>query len=80
MTILTASKARARFYRLMDEAALTHEPVMITGRRSNVVLINQQDWEAVQETLYLESIPGMKASIQKGLRTSLSKCKKSLKW
>ena len=67
MTILTASKARARLYRLMDETAMTHEPVMITGRRVNAVLINQEDWEAIQETLHLESIPGMKTSIQKGL-------------
>ena len=80
MTILTASKARARLYRLMDETAMTHEPVMITGRRVNAVLINQEDWEAIQETLHLESIPGMKASIQKGLGTPLSKCKKALKW
>ena len=80
MTILTASKARAKFYRLMDETALTHEPIMITGRRTNAVLVNQEDWEAMQETLHLEAIPGMTVSIQKGLRTPLNKCKKTLKW
>ena len=80
MTILTASKARAKFYRLMDETAVTHDPIMITGRRTNAVLLSQEDWQAMQETLHLEAIPGMKASIQKGLRTPLHQCKKSLKW
>lgn len=80
MTILTVSKARQRLYRLMDETALTHEPVIIAGRRSNAVLVSQEDWEALQETLYLEAIPGMRASIKKGLKTPLSKCQKALKW
>ena len=80
MTILTASKARAKFYRLIDEAAVTHEPIMITSRRANAVLISQADWQALQETLYLESIPGMRESIKKGLKVPLGKCRKVLKW
>lgn len=64
MTILTASKARAKFYRLMDETAVTHEPIAITGRRTNAVLLSQEDWQAMQETLRLEAISGMKASIR----------------
>lgn len=80
MTILTASKARSKLYRLMDEATLTHEPILITGKRSNAVPLSQNDWESIQETLHLESIPGMKASIKKGLKTPLSKCRKALHW
>jgi len=56
---LTASEARANIYRLMDEAATSHEPILITGKRHNAVLISQEDWEAIQETLYLLSIPGI---------------------
>ena len=80
MTILTASKARAKLFRLMDETTVTHEPILITGRRANAVLISQEDWQAIQETLYLEAIPGMQQSIQKGLKTPLGKCKRALEW
>ena len=73
MTTRTATQARANLYRLLDQVAKTHEPVAITGRRNNGVLISEEDWRAVQETLYLLSIPGMRESIRKGLLTPLSK-------
>lgn len=72
MKILTASDARANLYRLLDEAADSHEPIRITGRRNNAVLVSEEDWNAVQETLYLVSIPGMRDSIREGLDTPLS--------
>ena len=80
MTTLTASKARAGLYRLLDRAAESHEPVQIEGKRHSAVLIGEEDWRAIQETLYLLSIPGMRESIRKGLKTSLRKCADKLKW
>jgi len=80
MTTLTASAARAKLYKLLDQAASSHEPVQITGKRSNAVLISEEDWRAIQETLHLLSIPGMRASIRKGLKTPIKKCLTKLKW
>ena len=80
MTTLTASKARANLYKLIDQASKDHEPVQITGKRCNAVLISEEDWRAVQETLHLLAIPGMRASIQDGLKTPVSKLSKKIKW
>ena len=80
MTTLTASAARAKLYKLLDQAASSHEPVQITGKRSNAVLISEEDWRAIQETLYLLSIPGMRTSIRKGLKTPVKKCATKLSW
>jgi|TARA_B100000315_G_scaffold142152_1_gene131192 prevent-host-death family protein len=80
MTTLTASQARAKLYKLLDEAASSHQPIQITGKRSNAVLVSEDDWRAIQETLYLLSIPGLRESIRKGLKTPLEKCSKELKW
>lgn len=66
-TVLTASQARVALYRLIDEAADSHQPVQITGKRNNAVLLSEGDWRAIQETLYLLSVPGMRESIRKGL-------------
>ena len=71
MKTLTATKARKDIYRLIDEAAETREPIQITGKRSNAILINEDDWRSIQETLYLTSIPGMAQSIKDGLNTPL---------
>jgi len=80
MTSLTASQARANLFRLMDKAAASHEPIQITGRRSKAVLISEEDWRSIQETLYLLSIPGMRESLVKGMKTPLSKLSKKLDW
>ena len=80
MTTLTASKARAQLYRLLDKTAASHDPVQIAGRRNNAVLISEDDWRAIQETLYLVSIPGMRESIRKGLKTPAAKCSKTPRW
>jgi len=77
---LTASEARANIYRLMDEAATTHEPILITGKRHNAVLISQEDWESIQETLYLLSIPGMRESIKNGMNETPDQCLPDLAW
>lgn len=77
---MTASKVRANLYRLLDEVSTSHEPVQISGRRTNGVLVGADDWKAIQETLYLLSIPGIRESIRKGLKTPVSKCAKDLSW
>jgi prevent-host-death family protein len=80
MTTLTASAARAALYQLLDQTAETHEPVQIMGKRHNAVLVSDEDWRAIQETLYLLSIPKMRESIRKGLKTPTTKLAKRLKW
>ena len=66
MASVSAREARARLYRLIDEIAASHEPVLITGRRNNAILLSEEDWNSVQETLYLLSIPGLRKSIKGG--------------
>lgn len=80
MTALTASEARANLYRLIDQAAESHEPILIAGKRTSAVLLSSEDWNAIQETLYLLSIPGMRESIKKAMAEPLSKSAKDLKW
>jgi len=80
MTTLTASQARVLLYQLLNQAALSHEPIQIKGRQHNAILISEEDWRVIQETLYLLSIPGMRESIRKGLKTPLKECSKELKW
>lgn len=80
MPILTASQARSKLYRLIDEISVSHQPILITGKRGNAVLVSEEDWRSIQETLYLMSIPGMRKSIVEGLRTPVSECKKEIDW
>jgi len=68
MTTLSASEARKRLYNLVDEVNETHEPVQVVGKRSTSVLVADGDWRAIQETLYLTAIPGMRESIKEGLQ------------
>ncbi len=80
MTTLTASEARAQLYRLMDQAADSHQPIHIAGKRTNAVLIAAEDWQAIQETLHLLSVPGMRESIKEGMAESLDQSAKALDW
>jgi antitoxin YefM len=80
MTTIKATEARARLFKLLDQAAESHEPIQITGKRSNAVLISEEDWRSIQETLYLLSIPGMRESIRKGLKTPVEKCSETPGW
>jgi PHD/YefM family antitoxin component YafN of YafNO toxin-antitoxin module len=64
----------------MDETASSHQPVLISGKRNNAVLIAADDWSAIQETLYLLSVPGMRESIKTGMSEPLDKSAKALKW
>ena len=80
MTTLKASDARSKLYRLIDETASSHEPVLITGKRHNAILLSEDDWRSIQETMYLLSIPGMRESIIEGMNTPLSECSEELEW
>jgi len=80
MTSITATEARRRLYSLVNEVAESHEPIRISGKRNSAVLISEEDWRAIQETIYLISIPGMRASIRKGLKTPVERCTEDLEW
>ena len=80
MTTITVTEARKQLYHLLDETNASHEPIHIAGKRGGAVLIAEDDWRSIEETLYLLSIPGMRESIRKGLKTPVSKCSKDLKW
>ncbi|HQX34128.1 MAG TPA: type II toxin-antitoxin system Phd/YefM family antitoxin [Dokdonella sp.] len=80
MTSLTASEARAKLYRLMDQAAESHQPILISGKRSNAVLLSEEDWAAIQETLFLLSVPGMRESIKDGMLEDTNACSTELDW
>jgi len=80
MPTLTTTEARAKLYRLIDEAASSHEPIIIKGRRGNAVLISEDDWRSIQETIFLLNIPGMRESIREGLATPVEKCTQELNW
>ena len=80
MTILNATEARSRLYSLIDEAAETHQPIVITGKRGNAVLVSEDDWNSIAETLHLLSVPGMRDSIQEGMDAPIDECSKELDW
>jgi prevent-host-death family protein len=80
MQTVSATTARSMIYKLLDDAANSHEPIQITGKRSNGVLVSESDWRAIQETLYLVSVPGMRESILSGLKTPIKDCATELAW
>ena len=80
MAFLSASAARNNLYKLIDETSESHVPITIVGKRSRAVLVSESDWKAIQETLYLQSIPGMKESILNGAKEPLSECDTKLDW
>jgi len=80
MQTLSASEARANLYRLMDETAESHQPITISGKRHDAVLISAEDWQAIQETLHLLSVPGMRESIKEGMAEPAGSCFKELDW
>lgn len=80
MPTITATEARSKLYRLIDQTADANEPIVITGKRGNAVLISEEDWRSIQETLYLLNIPGMRASIREGLSTPIEECSEEIDW
>lgn len=80
MTTLTATAARKMLYNLVDDVATSHDPIQIVGKRNSAVLISEDDWRSIQETLFLTSIPGMRESIKEGLCTPVAECSEELAW
>lgn len=80
MTTIDATEARAKLDSLIDEAATTHEPILITGKRCNAVLLSEEDWSSITQTLRLLSVPGMSDSIKEGMATPTEDCAKQLDW
>ena len=80
MTVLTASAARANLYRLIDQATESHQPIIVAGKKASAVLISAGDWAAIQETMHLVSVPGMRESIRKAMAEPLAKSARELKW
>lgn len=80
MTTFNATEARAKLYALIDETTDTHQPIVITGKRGNAVLLAEDDWKAINETLHLLSVPGMRESIREGMAANLDDCDQELDW
>jgi len=80
MTAISASEARTNLYRLIDEASETHKPLLISGKRINAVLVSEEDWEAIQETMFLLSVRGMRETIREGMVTPIDECSEELDW
>ncbi len=80
MPTVSATEARSKLYRLIDQASTSHEPIVITGKRGNAVLISEDDWRSIQETMYLLNIPGMRESIREGLATPIEDCTEARNW
>jgi antitoxin YefM len=80
MNALTASQARTNLYRLIDQTAQSHQPVLISGKKSSAVLLSAEDWDAIQETLHLLAVPGMRESIKAGMAEPLQDSAKALPW
>ena len=77
---MTVSQARTNIYKIMDETAQTHQPIMITGKRNNVVMLSEEDWNAIEETLFLNSIPGMASSIKEAMDAPNSEFSEDIEW
>ncbi|MDP1539902.1 MAG: type II toxin-antitoxin system Phd/YefM family antitoxin [Moraxellaceae bacterium] len=80
MTSISVSKARSNLYRLIDDVAESHQPIVIVGKRNKAVLVSEEDWAAIQETLYLLSVPGMRESVRERMEEQVSVCAKELDW
>lgn len=80
MRSIRVSEARDNLYNLIEEVATSHKPVKIMGKRGNVIAISEEDWQAVEETLYLTSVKGVRESILEGMATPIKECATELDW
>ena len=80
MTTVNVTEARANLYKLIDDTSVSHEPVVITGKRGNAVLLSEDDWNAINETLHLLSVPGMRVSIIEGMQENFDETSTELEW
>ena len=80
MDTITATRARNKLYKLIDEANDSHIPIQITGKPGNAVLVSEDDWRAISETIHLSAIPGMVDSIKKGIKEKIEDCSETVEW
>jgi antitoxin YefM len=80
MSVINVTSARKQLYKLVQDVQDSHEPVFIAGKTRSAVLVSEEDWNSIEETMYLLSIPGMKESIKEGMAEPIEKCSKELKW
>ena len=80
MAMIPINEAKQRLQDLIDAVSQSHQPIVITSQNSNAILLSEADWLAIQETLYLLSIPGMRESIRAGLATPIEECHRELEW
>ena len=80
MRTINSTLARNSIYELIDKINENSEPITITGKRGNAVLVSEDDWRAIQETLFLVSIPNMRESIIAGMKEPISKCSNKIVW
>jgi antitoxin YefM len=78
--MIPVNEAQQKLQDLIESVTQSHQPIIISGQGSNAVLLSEADWVAVQETLYLMSVPGMRESIREGLATPIEECDRELKW
>ena len=74
MSAINITNARKELYTLVENANLYSEPTLIVSKKGNAVLVSERDWNAIQETVYLNTIPGMVESIKRGMDTPLEDC------
>ncbi|MCF7945898.1 MAG: type II toxin-antitoxin system Phd/YefM family antitoxin [Spirochaetia bacterium] len=79
-TTINITNARKDLYKLVQQVIESHEPVHITGKQGSAVIISEEDWKNIEETLYLASIPGMRESIIEGMKADISECDEELEW
>ena len=77
---MSATAARANLYRLIDQVNKDSQPLTITGQRGNAVLVGEADWQAIQETLFLESVPGLAESIRQARAEGVDAGSTELDW
>ena len=80
MTTITATNARKELYKLINQVQESHEPICITSKNGSSILISEEDFAAIQETLHLQSIPGMTQSIIEGMKTPANECDEGMDW
>ena len=80
MKTIKAGQTEKSLQQLLEETAASHEPIQIISDASSGILVSEEDWRAIQETLYLLSIPGMRESIREGMAMSVEDCSKELTW
>lgn len=80
MHTVTSSEAKLTIHRLIDESAKSHQPILITGERNNAVLISEEDWTSIQESIHLLSAPGMRESIRECIAAPIDECTNKLDW